>query len=89
MDAATLAALVGGVAAGPDGRFETVAPLSGAGPTHVAYAEGAVPPGCAAGVLLTRQPIEGRCCVVVSDPKAAFITLLWHLFPERRSARAR
>ncbi|MFT5679852.1 MAG: UDP-3-O-[3-hydroxymyristoyl] glucosamine N-acyltransferase [Myxococcota bacterium] len=86
MHAAELAALVGGVLAGPDGRFETVAPLSGAGPTHVAYAEGAVPSDCAAGVLLVCEPIEGRCCVVAPDPKAAFITLLHHLFPETHPA---
>jgi len=82
MDAAALAVLVGGVHAGPDGHFETVAPLTGAGPEHAAYAERAVPEDCAAGVLLVSEPIAGRCCVVVGDPKAAFITLLRHLFPE-------
>lgn len=82
MDSAWLAALVGGAAAGPAGRFETVAPLDVAGPSHVAYVEGTVPVGCQAGVLLVRAPVAERSCVVVSDPKAAFIVLLGHLFPE-------
>ena len=82
MDAAWLAALVGGTATEPARCFETVAPLEMAGPDHVAYAEGSVPEGCQAGVLLVRSPVADRCCVVVSDPKAAFIVLLGHLFPE-------
>ena len=82
MDAAWLAALVGGETAGPAGRFETVAPLDAAGPAHAAYAEGTVPTDCRAGVLLVKAPVPGRCCVVVADPKAAFIVLLAHLFPE-------
>lgn len=82
MTATGLAALVGGVANGPEGRFDTVAPLKLAGPSHAAYAEGRLPEGCAAGVLLVRAPIPGRSCVVVVDPKSAFITLLNHLFPQ-------
>ena len=82
MDAAALAGLVGGTHQGPDGRFTAVAPLASAGPDHAAYAERRVPEGCEAGVLLVKQALPGRCCVVVDDPKAAFITLLGHLFPE-------
>lgn len=82
MDAAQLAELVGGAVAGPARCFQAAAPLEVAGPDHVAYAEGTVPEGCQAGVLLVQAPVPDRCCVVVSDPKAAFIVLLSHLFPE-------
>jgi len=80
--AAELAVLVGGRLVGPDRSFSGVGPLQGATATELAFAEGAVPAGCQAGVLLVRQAVEGRSCVVVAAPKAAFITVLGRLFPE-------
>lgn len=82
MNASELAELVGGRLAGDDRAFSGVAPLPSASPAQAAYAEGAVPDGCHAGVLLARAAVPGRTVVVVDDPKAAFIRLLEHLFPE-------
>lgn len=78
-----LAALVGGHSFGPPRSFVGVAPLEAAGPGHVAYADGRIPPSCGAGVLLVREPIAGRSGVVVADPKHAFVLLLNHLFPSK------
>ncbi|RME24184.1 MAG: UDP-3-O-(3-hydroxymyristoyl)glucosamine N-acyltransferase [Deltaproteobacteria bacterium] len=80
--AAELARLVGGTLHGADRSVSGVGPLEGAGPHEVAYATGQVPDDCRAGVLLVRQPVPGRSCVVVDHPKLAFIRLLRHLFPE-------
>ena len=77
-----LAALTGGARFGEDRVFSGVAPLGDAGPDHAAYVEAALPDGCAAGMLLAREPLDGRSGVAVSDPKRAFIALLQHLFPE-------
>ncbi len=82
MTAAELAALVGGELVGPDKSFSGVGPLDSAEAHEAAFASGDVPAGCKAGVLLCRQAIAGRCCVVVADPKRAFMALLTHLFPE-------
>lgn len=80
--AAELARRFGGELVGEDRPFSGVAPLNRAGPDQVAYAEHRLPPACKAGVLLVRKPVEGRTCVVVADPKLAFIRLLGELFPE-------
>lgn len=82
MTADELAALTGGLRAGPDRPFSGLATLERAGPDQLAFARGAVPEGCAAGVLLARAAIEGRTVVVVEDPKAAFARVIAHLFPE-------
>lgn len=82
MTASELAALVGGRLEGPDRAFSGVAPLERAGAEQLAFARGAPPEGCAAGVLLAREPAPGRTVVVVADPKAAFALALSELFPE-------
>ena len=82
MTASELAALVGGALTGEDRAFVGVAPLNSASPSQAAYAEGAVPDGCHAGVLLARAAVPGRTVVVIDDPKAGFIRLLERLFPE-------
>lgn len=86
MTADELAALVGGERFGAARAFSGVAPLDQAGPDEAAYAERALPEGCAAGVILARAPIDGRTGVAVADPKRAFIALLDHLFPEQHRA---
>ncbi len=78
--ASDLAQLVDGRLMGPEQSFDGVAPLAQAGPNEVAYVEGVLPPECAAGVLLIREAIPGRCCIQVDDPKTAFITLLNSIF---------
>ena len=82
MTAAQVAALVGGRLVGPDKGVVGVGPLLTAERHELAYAERAVPEGCKAGVLLVREAVPGRTCVVVPEPKRAFMTLLAHLFPE-------
>ncbi len=81
MRASELAALVGGHLHGPDTAFVAVAPLEQAAEPHCAFAAGSVTDS-RAGVLLAREPLPGRCTVVVDDPKGAFILLLRHMFPE-------
>ncbi|MCB9780488.1 MAG: UDP-3-O-(3-hydroxymyristoyl)glucosamine N-acyltransferase [Alphaproteobacteria bacterium] len=82
MTASELARLVGGTLAGPDRSFSGVGPLERAGPTEAAYAVGQVPDDCGAAVLIVREAVPRRSCVVVADPKAAFCKLLGELFPE-------
>jgi len=81
MRASEVAALTGGTLVGPDRAFEGVAPLESAGPDDLAFAvkPPASPP--AAGVLLATAP-AAPTTVVVADPKAAFVRVLGHLFPE-------
>lgn len=82
MTAAQVAALLGGRLVGPDRSISGVGPLDSAERHELAFAEGRVPEGNKAGVLLVREAIEGRSCVLVPQPARAFATLLAHLFPE-------
>ena len=87
MTPAELAALVDGTLAGPhvpDLQLVGVAPLDRAGPDQIAYLEASRPclEDCGAGALLVGTALPGRACVVVADPKLAFIAVLQHLFPE-------
>lgn len=79
--AAEVATRLGGQLHGPDLPFETVAPVETAGPGTLTFATGEVDPGCGASVLLCSAPVDGKTCVVVDDPKLAFIQLLEELFP--------
>ncbi len=81
MRASALAEWVDGVLHGPDVEFVGVAPLAKAGVAHCAFAE-RLPVSSDAGVLLVSEPVEGRCTVVVPDPRGAFVKLLRRLFPE-------
>jgi UDP-3-O-[3-hydroxymyristoyl] glucosamine N-acyltransferase len=51
-----------------------VMPLDTAGPTELAFALGSVIGN--AGVVLCREAVPGRTCIVVQDPKLAFIRVL-------------
>lgn len=82
MTAAQVAALLGGRLVGPDRSISGVGPLESAERHELAFAEGKVPKGSKAGVLLVREAIEGRTCVVVTSPARSFAMLLGHLFPE-------
>jgi UDP-3-O-[3-hydroxymyristoyl] glucosamine N-acyltransferase len=74
--AAQLARQLGGRLEGPDRAITGLASLERAGETEVAFAERGLVRGSAAGVLLIREALPDRTCVVVPDPKLAFITLL-------------
>ena len=82
MTAAEIAALTGGILAGPDRDVRGVGALDRAGPDALAFASGRVPEACAAGVLLARAAEPGRTVVVVDDPRRAFAVVLAALFPE-------
>ncbi len=81
MKASEVAALTGGVLVGPDRGFEGVAPLGRAGPDDLAFAERPPSGPCRAGILLASVPAASTT-VVVADPRAAFVRVLEHLFPE-------
>jgi len=81
--AAQLAALVGGRLVGQDKTINGVGELDTAQPHELAFAERSVPEHCRAGVLLVSVAIPERSCVVVEQPKQAFIKALRTLFPER------
>jgi len=84
ISSAELAARVGGEHLGEAVTVSVAAPLASAGPEALAYAEKAV--SGAAGVVLCKERFAagGRTCVVVKDPKLAFITLLTGWFAEVR-----
>jgi len=79
--ASALAGRVGGKLVGPDRAYTGVATLSGAGPDEVAFSVGDLPEECTAGIVLSVRPVVGHTCIVVDDPKLAFIHLLHELFP--------
>ncbi len=65
---------------GEETLWEGIAPLQDASTSDLAFAEEHIPDDCHAGVLLVRTPIEGRCCIVVDDPKLAFIRVIEEMF---------
>lgn len=84
--ASDLAELVDGTLAGPDLEVQGIAPLLSATSGQVAYCESSLPESCDAGIWLIAEAVPDQCCVVVADPKAAFVTLLERLFPSRAVA---
>ena len=84
--ASDLAELVGGTLTGPDQEVLVIAPLNSATLGQVAYCESSLPESCDEGIWLIAESVPEQCCVVVADPKAAFITLLERLFPSRAVA---
>jgi UDP-3-O-[3-hydroxymyristoyl] glucosamine N-acyltransferase len=83
--AGALACRLGGVLFGPDRPYAGVAALQDAGPEHVAFCTGRLPPDCTAGILLIAAAVEDRTCIVLDDPKLGFIGLLHELFPVEHS----
>ena len=67
---------------GADRELDGVAAPEQAGPTQVAFVETLVE--TAAGCLVCPEPIPGRTCIVVADPKAGFVRILERLVAERR-----
>jgi UDP-3-O-[3-hydroxymyristoyl] glucosamine N-acyltransferase len=85
-----LAVLVGGEHVGEEQICAGVASLEDASADDLAFSEGTLPTGCRAGILLVRTAEKGRCCIVVDDPKLAFIRVLEEMFhvehhPKNRS----
>jgi UDP-3-O-[3-hydroxymyristoyl] glucosamine N-acyltransferase len=84
--ASALAERLGAQLHGPDRSYTGVGPLQSAGTDDVSYSTGPVPVGCSAGIVLCSEPLEGRCCIVMDDPKLGFIQLLHELFPVEHPA---
>lgn len=80
MNSVTLAQRLGAQHVGPEREILDCAPIESAGPDDLAYAERSQ--DSAAGALLLRQALPERCCLVLADPKAAFIQALDLLRPE-------
>ncbi len=59
---------------GPDVALTGVLPLDQAGPTELCFALDEITGD--GGVVLCKAPVDGRTCIVVDDPKLAFIRVL-------------
>ena len=87
-----LAAFLGGEHKGKETTWEQVAVLDDAGPHNLAFDVSGTDTESEAGVLLVKRPLPNRCCIVVGDPKLAFIRVLKEMFhvehepPERGSS---
>ena len=79
--ASTVSAWVDGVLVGEDCLWSGVAAIEQAGSTDVAYWEGEGELNTDAGLLICREAIAGRSCVIVDDPKRAIIAVLNQIFP--------
>ena len=79
-DSLALAEWLSGQHHGPKGRWKTVSSIHTASDESLAFSEGSPPPESSAAVLLCTAPVAGKCCIVVDDPKLAFILVLEELF---------
>jgi UDP-3-O-[3-hydroxymyristoyl] glucosamine N-acyltransferase len=79
--ALALAQRLDGDLVGPDRPYTTVGPIDTAGADALSFAVAEIPNDCTAGVILCHAPKEGHCCIVVDDPKLAFIGVLREMFP--------
>ena len=80
MDSRAIAEIVGGTHHGPAIEVRGLATLAAAGAGDLAYAERGA--SGAAGALLIADAVPDRCCIVVPDPKSAFIAVMHRWFPE-------
>jgi UDP-3-O-[3-hydroxymyristoyl] glucosamine N-acyltransferase len=80
MRSTEIAEQVDGTHHGRPREVSRLAELDTAGPDDLAYAEKAVSGD--AGVVLCKQPEPGRTCIVVKDPKRAFIQVMELWCPE-------
>lgn len=81
-----LADWLGGEHHGDECRWTRLATLDEAGPEDLSFYVGAGTVQSAAGTLLVKHPIPGRTCVVVNDPKLAFIRVIESMFPVEHAA---
>ena len=81
MNSQEIAGWVEGVHHGEPCDLDGVATLESAGARELAFSMEDAETG--AGCVLVREAVEGRCCIVVADPKLAFIQVLGRVFPEK------
>ena len=79
--ASTVASWVDGMLDGPDCFWSGISTIHQAGANDLAYWEGSGEPQTHAGVLICRQVVAGRTCVIVDDPKRTMIAVLNQVFP--------
>jgi UDP-3-O-[3-hydroxymyristoyl] glucosamine N-acyltransferase len=80
----SLADWLGGSHHGEEVTYSGLASLETAGPKDVSFLSTdrrTDDTESAAGLLLVKQPISGRTCICVDDPKLAFIRLIEQVFP--------
>ena len=81
-----LAQWLGGEHHGDERRWTALATLSEAEPEDLSFYTGRGHVRSAAGILLVKHAIPGRTCIVVNDPKLAFIQLIERMFPVEHAA---
>lgn len=81
-----LASWLGGEHHGIEQPWDGLATLDEAGPRDVSFYTGGGTPSSRAAVLIVKQALVGRTCIVLSDPKLAFIQLIEKLFPVEHAA---
>ncbi len=74
MTSTEIAAFLGAPHHGPEVALTGVLPLDQAGPTELCFATGEI--SGQGGVVICTAAVEGRTCIVVDDPKLAFIRVL-------------
>ena len=74
-----LAKWLNGEHTGPEGSWKSVASIDRSGPDDLTFAVGNAEPSSAA-VVLCSTPFDGHTCIVVDDPKLAFILTLNEAF---------
>ncbi len=87
ISAADIAVVTGSALVGPDRAVHGIAPVLVAGPDDLAFLDRSVGRSgalgvSAAGVTLVRVALPAATSIVTSDPLAALVTLLTHLFPD-------
>ena len=65
---------------GAETTWKNVASLEDAENSDLAFAETHIPEHCNAAILLTKTAVPNQCCIVVDDPKLAFIRVLESMF---------
>ena len=81
-----LAEWLGGAHHGSEHRWTGLATLDEAGPDDVSFYTGVGALDTNAGILLVKGAVDGRTCIIVDDPKLAFIRLIEKVFPVEHAA---
>ena len=71
---------------GSERRWTGLATLDDAGPDDVSFYTGKTSVESSAGVVLSTCALPDRTCIIVDDPKLAFILLIERLFPVEHAA---
>lgn len=81
-----LAEWLGGEHHGSEHFWTGLATLDEAGPGDVSFFTGSGAVNSEAGVLLGKRALDARTCIVLEDPKLAFIHIIERMFPVEQAA---